>query len=128
MALAVTDLNLPADKLAQIAAALGDTGGANAALQTVCDGAAADIARLTAGYVLDAASVLNFGRSIAIYRVLGQIGTVPADVQKNYDDAWAELQSIAKGQRPNLPKVSDPAQNTLAGGWGGGAFLKGRTQ
>ena len=120
MSLQVSDLNLPASKLVQLATALGDTGGLNAALQTYCDSAAADVARLTAGYVIDPTSITNFSRAIAIYRVTGQIGPVPADMQKNYDDAWKELQSIARGERPNLPKVSDPNQATIAGGWGDG--------
>jgi hypothetical protein len=128
MSLTVANLNLPADKLAQVATALGDTGGVNAALQGICDGAAADVARLTSGYVLDDASVTNFGRAITLFRMYGQIGTVPADVEKNYDDAWKELQSIAKGERPNLPKATVSAQTTIAGGYGSGCFLGGRTQ
>jgi hypothetical protein len=128
MSLQVSDLNLPADKLTQFATALGDTGSANAAVQGYCDAAAADVARLTAGYVIDPVSATNFGRAIAIYRIYGQVGPVPADVEKNYDDAWKELQSISKGERLNLPKISDPAQNTVAGGWGSGCPLKGRTQ
>ena len=49
MSLQVTDLNLPADKLAEIATALGDTGKTHALLQTYCDAAAADVARKKAG-------------------------------------------------------------------------------
>ena len=119
MSLQVSDLNLPADKLAQFATALGDTGGQNAALQGVCNSAAADVTRLTNGYVIDPTSLTNFGRAIALYRAYGQIGTVPVDVQKNYDDCWKELQSIARGERKNIPRVDDGQdQSTSTGGWG----------
>ncbi len=119
MSLAVSDLNLPADKLAEIATALGDTSGTNAALQAICNGAAADVTRLTNGYVIDPTSLTNFGRAIALYRGYGEIGTVPDSVQKNYDDCWKELQSIAKGERKNIPRVDDgQPQSTSTGGWG----------
>src|ERR1019366_7485805 len=98
MSLAVTDLKLSADKLAQFANALGDSGGQNAALQGLCDEAAADVARLTAGYVLDPTSITNFGRSLVLFRAYGLAGPVPADIEKEYTNAMTELQSIAKGQ------------------------------
>ena len=119
MSLQVSDLNLPADKLAQIATALGDTGTTNAALQGVCNSAAADVARLTNGYVIDPTSLTNFGRAIALYRAYGQIGTVPPDVKDNYEDSWKELQSIARGERKNIPRVDDGnPQSTSTGGYG----------
>ena len=115
MSLQVTDLNLPADKLAEIATALGDTGNTNALLQTYCDAAAADVARLAAGYILDASSITNMGRAIALYNVYGQIGPVPPDIEKSYDNYWKELQSISRGERPNLPKQPNPALASRAG-------------
>lgn len=126
MALLVTNLNLPAANLAEIATALGDTGSANAALQGYCDSAAADVSRLIAGYVIDDLSQVNWGRAIALYRVYGQIGPVPKDIEKNYDEAWKELQSIAKGERINLPKVPVPALASRAGAIGGPAKVCGR--
>ena len=128
MALIVNDLNLPADKLAEFATAFGDTSTTNAVVQTYCDDAAADVARLTAGYLLDDSSTRNFSRAIALYRIYGQIGPVPPDVEKNYDDAWKELQSIAKGERTNLPKVPDPSLASRAGAIGGNRRLHGRLQ
>lgn len=134
MSLAVSDLNLPADKLAQFATALGDTGGANAALQGICNGAAADVARLTTGYLIDPASLTNWGRSIALYRAYSQaqFGEIPAAISADYKTTWDELTAIAEGKRPNLPKTSDATQNTIAGGWGDGVTcgtsqLPGRT-
>ena len=126
MSLQVTDLNLPADMLAQIATALGDTGTTNTALQGYCDAAAADVQRLTAGYLLDAVSVTNMGRAIALYKVFSQIGPVPADIQKSYDDYWKELQSIARGDRPNLPKVPNAQLASRAGAIGSAPKLHGR--
>jgi hypothetical protein len=126
MSLQVTDLNLPADKLAEFATAFGDVSNTNAVVQTYCDDAAADVARLTAGYQLDTSSTRNFSRAIALYRIYGQIGPVPPDVEKSYDDAWKELQSIAKGERTNLPKVPDPNLASRAGAIGGSPRLHGR--
>jgi hypothetical protein len=120
MSLAVADLNLPAASLAQIASALGDGSGTNAALLGICNAASADVTRLTNGYVIDAASLTNFGRALALYRAYGQVGPVPPDVEKNYEDAWKELQSIAMGQRKNIPRADDGApQSTSTGGFGG---------
>lgn len=128
MSLQVSDLNLPADKLAQFANALGDSSNANVALQGICDGAAADIARLTAGYVIDPASLTNWGRSIALYRAYSQaqFGETPKAVSDDYKTVWDELTAIAEGKRPNLPKVSDPNQASIAGGFGGEHRLHGR--
>lgn len=126
MSLQVADLNLPADKLSEFAAALGDAGSANAVVQTYCDDAAADVSRLTAGYLLDASSTRNFSRAIALFRIYGQIGPVPPDVEKNYDSAWKELQDISAGKHSNLPKIPDPNLATRAGAIGGNRHLNGR--
>lgn len=126
MSLQVSDLNLPADKLGQFAAALGDSSPAYPVLQTYCDDAAGDVNRLTAGYLLDATSLRNFSRAIALFRLYGQIGPVPADIEKSYDAAWKELQSIAVGQRPNLPKTPDPNLASRAGAIGSAAHIHGR--
>ena len=122
----VSDLKLSADKLSQIATALGDTGGENAALQGLCDEAAADVARLTAGYVLDATSLTNFGRAITLFRAYGLVGQVPPDVEKEYQNCWNELQSIARGDRPNLPKQPNPALASRAGAIGSNPKITGR--
>jgi hypothetical protein len=126
MSLQVSDLNLPADKLVQIATALGDTGSTNAVLQTYCDAAAADVARLSAGYILDDDSTTNMGRAIALYKVYAQIGPVPPDIEKSYEDYWKELQSIARGERPNLPKQSNAAMQSRAGSAGSSHRIHGR--
>lgn len=120
MSLQFSDLNLPADKLAQFANALGDAGSANAALQGICNGAAADVTRLTAGYVIDPASITNWGRTIALYRAYSQaqFGEIPKAIADDFKTTWDELTAIAEGKRLNLPKISDSTQNTIAGGWG----------
>lgn len=128
MSFSVTDLKLPADKIAQIEKALGGNPAdlTAAKLQGICDEAAADVARLSTGYVLDATSITNFIRAIALYRAYGYIGPVPKDVEKNYDAADKELTEISQGKRPNLPKVSTPAQNTISGGYGSNPNIPGR--
>ena len=126
MSLQVTDLKLSADKLSQIATALGDGGGENAALQDLCNAAAADVQRLTAGYVLDDTSLTNFGRAITLFRAYSLVGQVPPDIEKEYQNSWNELQSIARGDRPNLPKISDPALASRAGAIGSERKIHGR--
>lgn len=128
MSLQVTDLNLPADKLAQFATALADAGGQNAALQGICDGAAADVTRLTTGYILAAASLTNWGRSIALYRAYSQaqFGEIPKAVADEYKEAMDELTAIAKGERPNLPKTPEPTLASRAGAIGGNKKIHGR--
>ena len=122
MSLQVSDLNLPADKVAQFATALGDTSGANAALQGICNGAVADVARLTNGYVIDPTSLTNWGRTIALYRAYSQasFGEIPKAVADDFKIVWDELSAIAEGKRKNIPRVDDgAAQSTSTGGWGG---------
>ena len=126
MSLQVSDLQLSADKLTQFAAAQGDTSGTNASLQEICNAAAEDVTRLTDGYVISADSLTNFGRSIALFRAYGAIGLVPPDIEKNYDSNWKELQSIAKGERPNLAKTVSSDQAINAGGSGSGHRVHGR--
>jgi len=126
MTLAVSDLDLSPDKLVQFAAAQGDTSGTNAALQEICNAAAEDVTRLTDGYVISQNSFTNFGRALALFRAYGAIGLVPPDVEKNYDSAWKELQSIAKGERPNLAKTVSSDQAINAGGFGSGHRVHGR--
>jgi hypothetical protein len=128
MALNVSDLNLPADKLAQFATALGDTSDADTALQGICDGAAADVDRLTAGYVIDPDSYTNFARSIALHRAYAQaqFSEIPAAVETDYKAAWTELTEISQGKRPNVPKQPDPALASRAGAAGSNRRIRGR--
>ncbi len=117
MSIAISDLKLPADKIAQIEKSLGGdpTDLAAPNLQNICDEAFADVGRLTTGYVIDPTSITNFTRALALYRAYGYIGTVPKDVQRNHDDAKAELEAIAQGKRPNLPKTETTAQTSISG-------------
>ena len=130
MSLQVSDLNLPADKLAQFATALGDAGGANAAMQGICNAAAADVARLTAGYIVDPTSVTNWGRSLALNRAYGQaqFGEIPKAIADDFKAALTELTEIAQGKRPNIPKIPDPtgARATRAGAVGSNPQIHGR--
>lgn len=120
------DLQLSADKAAQFTAALATDEVADP-LQQLCDEAAAAVARLTAGYVLDDLSIFGFIRAIAIYNAFANSNTpVPDDVATRYKNAWSELQSIARGERPNLPKAADAALESRAGKWGSGQAIPGR--
>lgn len=116
---------LSADKVAQLTKALATLEVADP-LQYLCDEAAADVARLTTGYVLDDAAVRGFVRALALYKAYGYAGPVPKDVQANYDSAVKELEAIAEGKRPNLPKVTTSSQSTISGSWGSGRKVGGR--
>ncbi len=120
----VADLKLTADKLAQLTKALGGGSSTTADLQDLCDEAAADVARLTTGYVLDELSTKNFTRAIALFRAYGYVGPIPKDVQANYDAAMKELEAIAKGERPKLEQTTGQ-QTSSAGNWGSKERLEG---
>ena len=124
MAFTKFDLLLDAAKMAQLTRALSNLNVADP-LQYLCDEAGADVARRTAGYVLDALSLRNFNRSLALYRAYSNAGPVPPDVQKNYDAADKELEAIAKGERPNLPRKTDGAA-APTGKWGSKTNVPGR--
>jgi len=129
MPFSVKDLKLPADKAAQIERALGSDPNVNEALpalQGVCDEAAAEVARLTTGYIIDAVSISNFTRAIALGRAYGYIGPIPKDIAENAKEAKDELTAIAKGDRPNLPKVANAQLTGRAGKWGSGQATPGR--
>lgn len=126
MAFTDDDLLLSADKVTQLTKALSNMNVADP-LQYLCDEASADVARLTTGYVLDDNSVRGFIRALALYRIYGYAGPVPLDVQKAYDAASAELQAIASGRRPNLPRVNTGV-NPPAGQSGTQPYVPGRME
>jgi hypothetical protein len=130
MPFTLKDLKLPDNKVQQLNRALGGALDDVAAqsLQGVCDEAAAMVARMTTGYVIDPVSLKDFTRAVALYRAYGFVGTVPKDIQDTYKSTMDELQAIAGGKRPNLPKVVTPAQNTIEGGWGSNSSVPGRMQ
>jgi len=66
MAFTKDQLLLSADKVAQLTKALATLSVADP-LQYVCDEAAAIVARMTAGYVIDDVSERGWIRSIAVY-------------------------------------------------------------
>lgn len=120
------DLQLSADKVQQFTQALATDEVADP-LQELCDEAAADVSRLTAGYILDNVSIFNFIRAIAVYNAYINSGTpAPDDVTTRYKNIWSELQSISRGERPNLPKVTDPALQSRAGAAGSQHRIHGR--
>jgi len=68
----------------------------------------------------------GFSRALALFKAYSFAGPVPRDVQKNYDDALKELQAIAEGKRPNLPKAVTPSQSVIAGSSGSDRKVHGR--
>jgi hypothetical protein len=120
------DLQLSADKVTQFTNALTTEEVADP-LQELCDEAAADVARLTAGYVVDSVSVFNFIRALVVFKAYSNSGTpVPPDIATSRKDAWSELQSISRGERTNLPKAADPALQSRAGAIGSARRIHGR--
>jgi len=117
---ATSDLLLSQDKAAQLTKALSVLG-VHDPLQYLCDEAAADVARYITGYVLEENQVRGFVRSLALFAAYSLANVpVPKDVQTSYDGAIKELEAIAKGERPNLPRVQSPSAGGSAsvGGWG----------
>lgn len=112
-----TDLLLTDDKLSQLTAALSNLDSSGDPLQTCINEAVAEVARLTAGYTIDAACLTSWQRALALHKAYGLCGPVPADVVKLYEEARTELIAIARGERPNLPKA-DTSTSTGKGSWG----------
>lgn len=128
MAFTKDQLLLPADKVAQLTKGLA-TLGVPDPLQYLCDEAAAAVARLTTGYILDDASLRNFIRSLALFQAYSKAGTgVPKNIVDDNKGAMDELQAIAEGKRPNLPKVAAGSLVGIAGTSGSQARVKGRME
>ncbi len=126
MAFTDNDLLLSADKSAQLTRALANLGVADP-LQYLCDEAVADVARMTIGYVIDDNALRGFIRSLALFRIYGYAGPVPKDIQASYDAARSELEAIASGKRPNLPRVQT-GTNPPSGQFGSKPYVKGRME
>lgn len=116
MAFLPDQLLLPPDKQAQLEAALANTGQPDP-LGLCCAEAEADVARLTAGYLIERACLDGFIRALALWKAYTLAETaVPDAIQKSYDAAMAELRAIAAGQRPNLPATTAAPPPSAA--WG----------
>lgn len=120
------DLLLSADKVQQFTAALA-TGEVADPLQQLCDEAASIVARMTTGYVIDNDSIFSFIRAIAVHNAYINSGTpAPPDVTARYEANMRELEAIAGGKRPNLPKTEVPAQQGISGSVGSERRIHGR--
>jgi hypothetical protein len=127
MAFSSDDLLLSPDRSAQLEKALANLGVADP-LQYLCDEAAAEVARMTTGYAVDVNSVRGMTRALALFKIYSYAGPVPKDIQANYDSTNKELEAIASGNRPNLPKATTPSQAGIAGNWGSQSRVPGRME
>lgn len=129
MAFDKEQLLLSPDKAAQLTKGL-QTLGVDDPLQYVCDEAAADVARLTLGYVIDEVSQRTFIRALAVLKAYTYANVPPPLAVKEANDAaWEELQAIAAGKRPNLPRVDEPEGGNPATGSGGSkTYVPGRME
>lgn len=117
MAFTVDQLALTDDRKEQLQAALANSGLADPLGQCISE-AGSEVSRLTAGFVIEEASLNSWTRKIALWNafVLAEL-SVPEDIQTAYDDTMKELRAIAAGDRPNLPRTdANPAPGK--GGWG----------
>ncbi len=119
MAFTVEKLLLTEERKTQLEEALANDDLTDPLAQCISE-AEADVARLTAGYELEDAATEGWIRPIALWKAFVAAETpVPSDIQAAYDAAMKELEAIAKGERPNLPRTDDgedPSANT--GDWG----------
>lgn len=126
MAFTKDDLLLSADKAAQLTRQLSSLNLADP-LQYCCDEAAATVARMTTGYVLDDVSSKQLIRALAVEKAYSYANApAPEGVKTDAKNALDELRAIAAGNRPNLPKVATPSQTTIIGAWGSGCKISGR--
>lgn len=127
MAFLKDQLLLAANKVAQLTGALATPTVADP-LQSLCDEAAADVARMTTGYIIDDVSTRNFVRSLALYRIYGKAGPIPPDVKTDHDDALKELQAIAEGKRPSLPRTPTAEARPASGKGSSKPYVPMRTE
>jgi hypothetical protein len=120
----IDQLLLSADRSAQLTAALSNLG-VEDPLGTCLAEASSDVARLTAGYVIDESSTNGWIRALTLYKAYGLVGPVPTDIKLQCDEVVKELTAIAKGERPNLERAQ-AGTNPTAGAWGGEERLKMR--
>ncbi len=126
MAFSTDQLLLPEDKASQLEKGLA-TLGVDDPLQYLCDEAAADVARLTTGYLLDESSIRTFIRSLALYRIYTTANVPPSKaIEDNYKYANDELGAIASGKRPNIAKQAVASVTPIAGSSGSSAKINGR--
>jgi hypothetical protein len=128
MAFDKDQLLLSADKVSQLTKGLA-TLSVTDPLQFLCDEALADVARLTAGYVLTDVQQQGFIRALAVFRAYTYANVPPPkSVQDAYDYAQKELDAIAKGERRNLPKTTDTALQPSSGQGGSQTRIPGRME
>jgi hypothetical protein len=117
MAFTVAQLALTDDRKQQLEAALANSELEDPLEQAIAE-AVSEVSRLTAGFVIEEASLNSWTRKVALYNafVIAELG-VPEDIKDAYDDTMEELRAIAGGKRPNLPRVeATPAPGK--GSWG----------
>lgn len=128
MAFVIDDLLLSPAKQAELTAALANAG-VVAPLQYFCDEAAAAVARFTTGYTVDALSLRGLIRSVALFDIYAKANVpAPLDTKDSYDNAMKELEAIAKGERPNLPKTAAAALGSKAGTGSSKTYIPGRME
>jgi len=111
------DLLLTAGKLSDLDAALSATG-IDEPLEYCIEEAIADVGRFTSGYLIDDVSVRGWVRALALHKAYSLAESVPADIQKLYDEAMAELKAIAAGERPNLTRMDADDAEVDSCSWG----------
>jgi len=118
MSFTVAQLLLTESKRTELTRALANTGQAQP-LEACIAEAVADVARLTTGYIIDPTSQNSWTRILALFKAYSLAGNVPPDIQTQYNNAMNELNSIARGDRKNLPRVPDANNDSPStGGWG----------
>ena len=124
MAFTIEKLLLTDERKTQLTAALANTGQSDPLGQCITE-ATADVARYTAGYVIEEAASDGWTRAIALWKAFTVAElAVPDDIKAAYDEAMKELIAISKGERPNLPRVDDgEEQASSTGAWGSEAKI-----
>lgn len=123
MAFEKNDLLLTPTKLAQLEAALANTGVTDPLGVAIAE-AEAEVVRLTYGYVIAELVMDSWIRVVALYKAWSITGAVPEDLRREYEAVMKELAAISAGERKNLPRVSAPALATPAqGSWGSGTKI-----
>lgn len=114
MAFTPPDLLLTEEKLAQLTAALANTGQTDP-LGTAIAEAESTVARYTAGYDLGEDDRKSLIRRVALFGAYAFAGPVPDEISRAYDKAMEELRDIRDGKFAQSAQTQSGASQAKSG-------------
>lgn len=114
MAFVTADLLLTEEKLAQLTAALANSGQTDPLGTSIAE-AESTVARYTAGYDLGEDDRKALVRRVALFNAYAWAGPVPDEISKAYDKAMEELRDIRDGKFAQSAQPTSGASQAKSG-------------